>query len=102
MIDEGCNDDLVACLFLFDKRNWPTYFKELTDMDIREDDKENQNALEQDMAIWFCSHWTRRWKYREVVDEYGTRWDPIIRDYSSIGKVKLGIILSKEKNKRYY
>ena len=40
--DEGCNDDLVACLFLFDATD-QTYFKELTDMDIRERMiKENQ------------------------------------------------------------
>ena len=34
--DEGCNDDLVACLFLFGWATDQTYFKELTDMDIRE------------------------------------------------------------------
>ena len=34
--DDGCNDDLVACLFLFAWAVDQQYFKELTDNDIRE------------------------------------------------------------------
>ena len=83
--DEGCNDDLVACLFLFGWATDQTYFKELTDMDIRERMiKENQNALEQDMAPFgFVVTGLEDENIGEVVDEYGTRWNPIIRDYSS-------------------
>jgi len=60
-------------------------FKELTDMDIRERMiKENQNALEQDMAPFgFVVTGLEDENIGEVVDEYGTRWNPIIRDYSS-------------------
>ncbi len=49
--DDGCNDDLVACLFLFAWAVDQQYFKELTDNDIRERMyKEQQDQLEQDMA----------------------------------------------------
>ena len=49
--DDGCTDDLVACLFIFAWTSDQTYFKELTDMDIRQTMmREQQDALEQDMA----------------------------------------------------
>ena len=49
--DDGCNDDLVACMFMFGWATDQTYFKELTDNDIRMTMmKEQQDALEQDMA----------------------------------------------------
>ena len=56
LIDDGCNDDLVACLFLFAWAVDQQYFKELTDNDIRERMyKEQQDQLEQDMdSIWIC------------------------------------------------
>ena len=49
--DDGCNDDLVACMFMFGWATDQTYFKELTDNYIRMTMmKEQQDALEQDMA----------------------------------------------------
>ena len=49
--DDGCNDDLVACMFMFAWATDQTYFKELTDNDIRKTMiKEQQDMLEQDMA----------------------------------------------------
>ena len=49
--DDGCNDDMVACLFIFGWTTDQTYFKELTDNDIRQQMyKEQQDQLEQDMA----------------------------------------------------
>ena len=49
--DDGCNDDLVACLFIFAWAVDQTYFKELTDNDIRERMYlEQKDQLEQDMA----------------------------------------------------
>ena len=49
--DDGCNDDMVACLFIFGWVTDQTYFKELTDNDIRQQMyMEQQDQLEQDMA----------------------------------------------------
>ena len=49
--DEGCNDDLVACLFTFAWATDQTYFKELTNVDMRATMMAEQaDALEQDMA----------------------------------------------------
>ena len=50
--DEGCTDDLVACLFIFAWATDQQYFKELTDNDIRQTMmREQQDALEQDMPL---------------------------------------------------
>ena len=83
--DEGCTDDLVACGFLFAWATDQTYFKELTDLDIRmRMIKENQEALEQDMAPFgFVVTGLEDENIGEVVDEYGTKWNPIVRDYGS-------------------
>ena len=83
--DEGCTDDLVACLFLFAWTCDQTYFKELTDMDVRQTMmREQQDALEQDMAPFgFVVTGLEDENIGEVVDEYGTRWSPIVRDHSS-------------------
>ena len=83
--DEGCTDDLVACLFMFAWTTDQTYFKELTDMDIRSTMmKEQQDALEQDMAPFgFIVTGLEDENIGEVIDEYGTRWNPVIRDYGS-------------------
>ena len=83
--DEGCTDDLVACLFLFAWTSDQTYFKELTDMDVRQTMmREQQDALEQDMAPFgFVVTGLEDENIGEVVDEYGTRWNPVIRDYGS-------------------
>ena len=83
--DEGCTDDLVACLFLFAWTCDQTYFKELTDMDVRQTMmREQQDALEQDMAPFgFVVTGLEDENIGSVVDEYGTRWSPIVRDHSS-------------------
>jgi len=83
--DEGCTDDLVACLFMFAWTTDQTYFKELTDMDIRSTMmKEQQDALEQDMAPFgFVVTGLEDENIGEVIDEYGTRWNPVIRDHGS-------------------
>ena len=83
--DEGCTDDLVACLFMFAWTCDQQYFKELTDMDVRQTMmREQQDALEQDMAPFgFVVNGLEEENIGEVVDEYGTRWNPIVRDYGS-------------------
>ena len=83
--DEGCNDDLVACMFMFAWCTDQTYFKELTDMDIRQTMmKEQQDALEQDMAPFgFVVTGLEDENIGEMVDEYGTKWSPIVRNYDT-------------------
>ncbi len=83
--DEGCTDDLVACMFIFAWTTDQTYFKELTDMDVRQTMmKEQQYALEQDMAPFgFVVTGLEDENIGEIVDEYGTRWNPVVRDYGS-------------------
>ena len=80
--DDGCNDDLVACLFIFAWLTDQTYFKELTNNDIRRVMmNEQQDMLEQDMAPFgFIVNGLEDENIGEMVDEYGTRWSPIIRD----------------------
>ena len=82
--DDGCNDDLVACLFIFAWLTDQQYFKELTDNDIRRVMmNEQQDMLEQDMAPFgFVINGLEDENIGEMVDEYGTRWTPIIRDSS--------------------
>ena len=83
--DEGCNDDLVACLFLFAWATDQTYFKELTDMDVRQTMmREQQDMLEQDMAPFgFVITGLEDDNIGEIIDEYGTKWNPVVRDYGS-------------------
>ena len=83
--DEGCNDDLVACLFTFAWATDQTYFKELTNVDMRATMMAEQaDALEQDMAPFgFVVTGLEDENIGEVVDEYGTRWNPVVRDYGS-------------------
>ena len=83
--DEGCTDDLVACMFLFAGATDQTYFKELTDVDIRATMmREQQDALEQDMAPFgFVITGLEEENIGEMVDEYGTKWSPIVRDHGT-------------------
>jgi len=83
--DEGCTDDLVSCLFLFAWASDQQYFKELTDIDIRATMmREQQDALEQDMAPFgFVVTGLEDENIGEMVDEYGTRWAPVVRDYGT-------------------
>ena len=83
--DDGCNDDMVACLFIFAWCTDQTYFKELTNNDIREQMyKESQDQLEQDMAPFgFVVNGLEDENIGQAVDEYGTRWSPIVRNYDT-------------------
>jgi len=82
--DDGCNDDLVACMFIFGWATDQTYFKELTDNDIRMTMmREQQDALEQDMAPFgFVMNGVDD-PVDDEVDEYGTRWTTVVRDYNT-------------------
>ena len=83
--DDGQNDDLVACMFIFAWATDQTYFKELTDMDIRKTMiREQQDALEQDMAPFgFIVTGLEDENIGEMVDDYGTKWSPIVRNYET-------------------
>ena len=82
--DDGCNDDLVACMFMFAWATDQTYFKELTDNDIRKTMiKEEQDMLEQDMAPFGFIVNGIDDPFEDTVDEYGTRWTPVVRDYNT-------------------
>ena len=83
--DEGCTDDLVACLFMFGWAIDQAYFKELTDVDIRKTMmREQREALEQDMAPFgFIITGLEEENIGEIVDEYGTKWSPVVRDYGT-------------------
>ena len=81
--DDGCTDDLVACLFIFAWAVDQVYFKELTDNDIRERMyAEQKEQLEQDMAPFgFVDNGID--EPQVEVDEYGTRWTTVVRDHNS-------------------
>ena len=78
--EEGSNDDLVMCLVLFSWATDQRYFKELTDQDIRKRMyADNQDRIEQDMTP-FGFILDGNEEIGESVDEYGTRWSPVVRD----------------------
>ena len=81
--DDGCTDDLVACLFIFAWAVDQQYFKELTDNDIRERMyAEQKDQLEQDMAPFgFIDNGIDEPEVE--IDEYGTRWTTVVRDYKT-------------------
>jgi len=82
--EEGHCDDLAMCCVLFGWLVQQTYFKELTDDDIRARMYlEQQNQLEQDMAPFgFIVDGVN--DYGEaVIDEYGQRWSPVVRSHDS-------------------
>ena len=83
--DEGCNDDLVACLFMFAWATDQQYFKELSDQDIRATMmKEQQDMLDQDMAPFgFILDGLEDENIGNMVDDYGTKWNPVVRDNST-------------------
>ena len=83
--DEGCNDDLVACLFMFSWATDQQYFKELSDQDIRATMmKEQQDMLDQDMAPFgFILDGLEEENIGNMVDDYGTKWNPVVRDNST-------------------
>ena len=82
--EDGHSDDLAMCCVLFAWMVQQTYFKELTDDDIRARMfAEQQNQLEQDMAPFgFIVDGVN--DYGEtIIDEYGQRWSPVVRSYES-------------------
>ncbi len=83
--EEGHTDDLAMCCVLFAWMTNQTYFKELTNVDIRERMfLEQQDQLEQDMAPFgFMDNGIDDPLGETVIDEYGTRWSPVVRDYDS-------------------
>ena len=83
--EEGHTDDLAMCCVLFAWMTNQTYFKELTNVDIRERMfLEQQDQLEQDMAPFgFVDNGLDDPLGETVIDEYGQRWSPVVRDYDS-------------------
>ena len=82
--EEGHTDDLIMCCVLFSWLAQQTYFKELTDDDIRARMyAEQQNQLEQDMAPFgFIDDGLDNYG-EKMTDEYGTVWSPVIRTHDS-------------------
>ena len=83
--EEGHTDDLAMCCVLFAWMTNQTYFKELTNVDIRERMfLEQQDQLEQDMAPFgFMDNGIDDPMGESIIDEYGQRWSPVVRDYSN-------------------
>jgi hypothetical protein len=83
--EEGCNDDLAMCCVIFAWMVDQTYFKELTDVDIRAKMyAEQQRQLEEDMSPFgFISTGMEDENIGGMVDEYGTRWTPVIRKWDT-------------------
>ena len=77
--DDGSNDDLVMCLVLFAWLSNQTYFKELTDSDIRARLYEEQrNAIEQDMAPFgFVQDGISSAEEESFTDPYGQKWETV-------------------------
>ena len=82
--EEGHTDDLAMCCVIFAWLVEQTYFKELTDDDIRARMfLEQQHQLEQDMAPFgFIDDGLDNYG-ETIVDEYGTRWAPVVRTHDS-------------------
>lgn len=83
--EEGHCDDLAMCCVLFGWLVQQTYFKELTDDDIRARMyAEQQGQLEQDMAPFgFMDNGIDDPLGETIIDEYGTRWSPVVRSYDT-------------------
>ena len=78
--EEGANDDLMMCLVIFGWISNQTYFKELTDSNIRNQMYvEQQNLIEQDMAPFGFMDDGINEHEENTVDEYGTVWHPVTR-----------------------
>ena len=81
--DEGATDDLAMCMVLFGWLSDQTYFKELTDMDIRQQLwKEKEELVEQDMApfgfVLDGIHDEDGIVIGETIDEYGSTFSPVV------------------------
>tara|TARA_Y100000310_G_scaffold60986_1_gene56247 strand:- start:2030 stop:3058 length:1029 start_codon:yes stop_codon:yes gene_type:complete len=84
--DEGATDDLVMCMVLFGWLTDQTYFKELTDMDIRQQLwKDKENLIEQDMAPFgFVLDGVRNEDgipIGETIHEYGSTFSPVVQSH---------------------
>ena len=79
--EEGSNDDLMMCLVIFGWLSNQGYFKELTDQNARmQMYKEQSKLIEEDMAPFgFVDDGINTPENEETVDEYGTRWFPVVR-----------------------
>ena len=80
--EEGTNDDLIMCLVIFGWLSNQPYFKELTNSNARAMMyKEQEKLIEQDMAPFgFVDDGvTNTPENEETIDEYGTRWIPVVR-----------------------
>ena len=76
--DDGSNDDLMMCCVLFAWLSNQTYFKELTDQDIRARLYEEQkNAIEQDMAPFGFLNDGVTDQDENFVDPYGQNWETV-------------------------
>jgi len=75
--EEGANDDLAMCLVLFSWACDQTYFKELTDMNIRAKMySETQNQLESDMSPFGFVDDGLNDPYEST--EYGSQWSTVV------------------------
>jgi hypothetical protein len=77
--EEGCNDDLMTCLIIFGWLSNQTYFKELSNSDVRSKLYEEQsNIIEQDMAPFgFIDDGINTPESQPFKDEYGEVWHPV-------------------------
>ena len=77
--EEGCNDDLMTCLIIFGWLSNQTYFKELSNSDVRSKLYEEQsNIIEQDMAPFgFIDDGLNTPESQPFKDEYGEVWHPV-------------------------
>ena len=82
--EEGHHDDLMMCCVLFAWLTGQTYFKELTNSDIRARlFEESQSQIEQDMAPFGFVVDGINDPEEETVDEYGNRWSTVVRKYDT-------------------
>ena len=82
--EEGHHDDLMMCCVLFAWLTGQTYFKELTNSDIRAKlFEESQSQIEQDMAPFGFVVDGINDPEEETVDEYGNKWSTVVRKYDT-------------------
>jgi hypothetical protein len=82
--EQGQNDDLVMCCVLFSWMTDQAYFKELTNSDIRAKLlAERQHELESDLLPFGFFDDGIGESDTTMVDEYGTRWSPVVRTHDT-------------------
>lgn len=77
--EEGCNDDLMTCLIIFGWLSNQTYFKELSNSDVRSKLYEEQaKIIDQDMAPFgFIDDGVNLPNEESFRDEFGELWHPV-------------------------